>query len=94
MSKVESIGHVRYKLRRIAEAPPLRGKQIGKSHTLHKIADEIGNTIALTDFVNGDDRRMPQLSDAAGLAQKAIEFLRPGEIPGPRHLDGDNAVQF
>jgi hypothetical protein len=38
--------------------------------------------------VDGDDGRVPQLGHAAGLAQEAVQFLRPGEVPCPRHLDG------
>src|SRR5262245_36979418 len=44
--------------------------------------------------MNGDDTRMAELGGAAGLAQEAVEVLRPREVAGARQFDRHGAVQL
>src|SRR5215472_12739478 len=40
-----------------------------------------------------DNGWVAQLRHATCLAQKAVQFLRPGQVAGTRHLDRDDAIQ-
>ena len=48
----------------------------------------------LADLVDRHDRRVPQLGDAAGLAQEAVEVLAAGQVAGAGDLDGHDAVEL
>src|SRR5207245_205371 len=93
----------------LARRGPSRGEEIGERHAVDEIADEIGDGLARhprplcrvgrgwqrADFVYGDDGWVPQLGDAAGLAQEAVEVLRPvADVAAARHLDGHGAVKL
>ena len=53
-----------------------------------------GQPSRLADLVDRHDRRMPQLGDAAGLAQEPLDVAFAGHLPRSRNLDRHDAVEL
>ena len=49
---------------------------------------------ALADLVNRHDVRMIELGGRLGFGQEPLLFQLGSMLPRPRHLEGDDAVQF
>src|SRR5262249_36047866 len=61
---------------------------------VNEIADQERDAVAGADLVDADDRGVAEPGDAAGLAQEALQVVRPGQVAAARHLEGDHAVQL
>ena len=91
---IQGVGQRGDQLGRLAPRGPANRKLVRQRRPLHKLAYEVRYAVRLTDVVNRHDRRVLKLGHAAGLALEAIEILTGGEIPRPRYLDRNHAVQL
>jgi hypothetical protein len=91
---LQGVGNGHDQLGRLAERQLPRREQVRQRHPLDEVAHQVRQAVGLADLVDGHHRGVPELCHAAGLAQEAVEVGRPGEVAGPRHLDGDGAVQL
>src|SRR5207248_3343339 len=58
-----------------------------------ELHDEVIHVLVLVDLVNGDDMRMIETSDGAGLAQEALDNGGMSGIVRRQHLDRDGSAQ-
>ena len=65
-----------------------------QSLSVDKLAYEKTDIIfRLPCFIKADDRRMLELSGAAGLAEKSLNILRGSEVTSPLDLERHNSLQ-
>src|SRR5207253_4579827 len=66
-----------------------------QSLSFDKLRDQEADTfVGLTDFVEGHDAGMFQLSDAAGFAQEPAGLFIVRQAADPLDLEGDRALQL
>ncbi len=94
MGILQGVGHGGDQLGRFAKAGAAGRQQVGQRHAADEVADQVRQAILLADLVDADDRRMPQLGDAASLAQESVQGGWSGQVAGSGHLDGDHAIQL
>ncbi len=69
---LQRVGDVRDEQGRLHRRRPAAAQQVAEGDAVDEIADQIGDGFDLADFVDGDDGRVAELGDAAGLAQEAV----------------------
>src|SRR5262249_26878306 len=81
----------------LTESRSTRGQSIRQRDAIDKLADQKWLAFRLADFVDGDNRRVPELGDAAGFAEEPVAvstFRRIESGRPPWDFDGHGAIKF
>ena len=91
---MEGLGDGRHQLRRFPQRqPPLaypRGQVAAFDVLRHDVAESV---VGPADVVDRDDVRMVEPRERPRLGQVRVHVLRPGDLLGVGHLDGDRSVE-
>jgi len=72
---LQGLGDVGDPLRCLTRRGASPGQQVRQSQPFDEVADQVRPAVLLADFVDRDNRRMPQLRYAPGLAREPVQLL-------------------
>ena len=91
---MERVGNISDQFGSDSRWQALAREQVGQRDTVDELADQIGHAALLANLEDRDNRRMPQLSDAASFAQKALSRGIAFEVRGIDDLQGNGKAKI